>query len=97
MKWMDNLYERSHAKIEPSPGDALLIVDVQNDLLPGGALAARAAWLAGLNGTATVLAGKEYGIPIFGTMAHSFMEAHDDETLAFEHFAVSQPDAAGAF
>ncbi len=57
-----------------------------------GLLAARAGWLAGLSGTATVLAGKEFGIPIFGTMAHAFIEAHDDEALAFEHFAVSQPD-----
>ncbi len=57
-----------------------------------GLLAARAGYLAGLDGTATVLAGREFGIPIFGTMAHSFIEAHDDEAQAFEHFARSQPD-----
>ena len=34
----------------------------------------------------------EFGIPLFGTMAHSFVQAHDDETLAFEHFARAQPD-----
>jgi nicotinate phosphoribosyltransferase len=39
-----------------------------------------------------VLAGMTYGIPLYGTMAHSFVQAHADETLAFEHFAHTQPD-----
>jgi nicotinate phosphoribosyltransferase len=52
-----------------------------------GLLAARAAYLAGFTGTATVLAGKAFGIPIYGTMAHSFIEAFDSETEAFEAFA----------
>jgi nicotinate phosphoribosyltransferase len=56
-----------------------------------GLLAARAAYLAGYSGTATVAAGERMGIPIFGTMAHSFVEAHDDETAAFERFAESAP------
>jgi nicotinate phosphoribosyltransferase len=54
--------------------------------------AARASYLAGFNGTSTVLADPLYGIPIFGTMAHSFIQAHDDEALAFEHFAGSMKD-----
>ncbi|MCC7410089.1 MAG: nicotinate phosphoribosyltransferase [Gammaproteobacteria bacterium] len=54
--------------------------------------AARATYLAGFDGTATVLAGMRYGMPVFGTMAHSFIQAHDDESLAFEHFAGAQPD-----
>ena len=57
-----------------------------------GLLAARASYLAGFAGTATVLAGMEYGIPIYGTMAHSFVQAHKDESAAFEHFAHAQPD-----
>lgn len=57
-------------------------------------LAARASYLAGFSGTATVLAGTLYEIPIFGTMAHSFIQAHEDEALAFEHFARAQPDNA---
>jgi nicotinate phosphoribosyltransferase len=51
-----------------------------------GLLAARAAHLAGFAGTATTLANAAFGIPIFGTMAHSFVQAHDTEVEAFEHF-----------
>jgi nicotinate phosphoribosyltransferase len=54
--------------------------------------AARASYLAGFSGTATVLAHKLYGVPSFGTMAHSFVQAHDSETDAFRNFARSQPD-----
>jgi nicotinate phosphoribosyltransferase len=57
-----------------------------------GLLAARAAYLAGFSGSATVLAGMAYGIPLYGTMAHSFVQAHKDERQAFEHFAQAQPD-----
>lgn len=57
-----------------------------------GLLAARAAYLAGFGGTATVLAGKLYDIPIFGTMAHSFVQAHTSEAAAFESFAHAQPN-----
>jgi nicotinate phosphoribosyltransferase len=56
-----------------------------------GYLAARASYLAGFTGTATVLAEKDFGIPCYGTMAHSFVEAHDDETIAYEHFARARP------
>ena len=59
-----------------------------------GLLAARASYLAGFSGTATVLAGMLYGIPLFGTMAHSYIQAHEDEANAFEHFAWCHPDAA---
>jgi len=54
-------------------------------------LAARAGYLAGLAGTATVAAGLLFDIPLYGTMAHSFVEAHEDELLAFEHFAYANP------
>ena len=57
-----------------------------------GLMAARASYLAGFAGTATVLARKDFGIPIFGTMAHSFIQAHADETAAFSAFARSRPD-----
>lgn len=57
-----------------------------------GLLAARACYLAGFAGTATVQAGREFGIPLFGTMAHSFIQSHLSEEAAFERFAMSQPD-----
>jgi nicotinate phosphoribosyltransferase len=56
-----------------------------------GLLAARASYIAGFAGTATMLAEKLYGIPTFGTMAHSFIQAHDNESQAFEEFAKSRP------
>lgn len=57
-----------------------------------GLMAARASYLAGFAGTSTVLAGQTFNIPIYGTMAHSFVQAHDSEIEAFEHFALAQPD-----
>jgi nicotinate phosphoribosyltransferase len=56
-----------------------------------GLLAARASYLTGFAGTATVQAEKAFGIPAYGTMAHSFVQAHDSESLAFENFARSHP------
>lgn len=56
-----------------------------------GILAARAGYLAGFNGTATVYAGRQFGIPVYGTMAHSFIQAHDDESEAFLRFAEANP------
>ena len=53
-------------------------------------LAARAAYIAGFQGTATLLAGRLFEIPLYGTMAHSFVQAHDSEEAAFEAFARSQ-------
>ncbi len=59
-----------------------------------GLYAARAAYLAGFAATATVAAGIRFGIPVSGTMAHSFIQAHADEETAFEHFARAQPEHA---
>lgn len=59
-----------------------------------GILAARASFLAGFDGTSTVLAAPLFGIPVFGTMAHSFVQAHESESAGFEHFASVFPDNA---
>lgn len=57
-----------------------------------GLMAARASYIAGFAGTATMLAEKLFGIPTFGTMAHSFIQAHANESEAFENFARARPD-----
>ncbi len=54
-------------------------------------VAARASYLAGFNGTASIAAGRRYGIPVYGTMSHSFVMAHDRELKAFEDFAAVFP------
>ena len=59
-----------------------------------GLLAARASYLAGFDGTSTALAGARFGIPVFGTMAHSFVQAHAGEADAFAHFAAAFPEKA---
>ncbi len=54
--------------------------------------AARAAYVAGAVSTSNVLAGRLYGIPIAGTMAHAFVQAFDDEMEAFRAFASVYPE-----
>jgi nicotinate phosphoribosyltransferase len=53
---------------------------------------ARATYLAGGAGTSNVLAGRIYEIPVFGTMAHSYVEAHESETASFEAFVELYPE-----
>lgn len=57
-----------------------------------GLMAARASYVAGFAGTATVLAEQMFGVPTYGTMAHSYVQAHDDELAAFESFARARPN-----
>ncbi len=57
-------------------------------------LAARAAFVGGAAGTATVRAGERWGIPLSGTMAHSYVLAVGDEETAFRRFARLFPGRA---
>ena len=54
--------------------------------------AARSFYIAGVAATSNVLAGQTYGIPVSGTMAHSYIQSHDDETDAFRAFIRQYPD-----
>ena len=55
---------------------------------------ARAAYIGGAIGTATVDAGKQFGIPLSGTMAHSWIMFFEDEYTAFKHYAETYPDSS---
>jgi nicotinate phosphoribosyltransferase len=57
-----------------------------------GLKASRSSYIAGCSGTSNVLAGMHYGIPIFGTMAHSFVMFFDKEIDAFRAFAKTFPE-----
>ncbi|HSD09463.1 MAG TPA: nicotinate phosphoribosyltransferase [Candidatus Binatia bacterium] len=57
-----------------------------------GLKAARSLFIAGVSATSNVLAGALYGIPVAGTMAHSYVQAHDDERSAFRRFIELYPD-----
>jgi nicotinate phosphoribosyltransferase len=59
-----------------------------------GLKVARSAYLAGFGGTATVLAGKRYGIPIVGTMAHSYVMSFKEELDSFLAYAETFPSRA---
>jgi nicotinate phosphoribosyltransferase len=60
--------------------------------IDAGMKAARAFYIAGVRGTSNVAAGQKYGLEVAGTMAHSYVQAHDNEDEAFRAFAKLYPD-----
>jgi nicotinate phosphoribosyltransferase len=60
--------------------------------IDAGVKVARSSYIAGCHGTSNVLAGLVYGIPLFGTMAHSFIMSYEREIDAFRAFAKTFPN-----
>ena len=60
--------------------------------MDAGLMVARSSYIGGFIGTSNVQAGKTYGLPIYGTMAHSYVESFDREIDSFRAFAKSFPD-----
>ncbi|UCG20799.1 MAG: nicotinate phosphoribosyltransferase [Deltaproteobacteria bacterium] len=60
--------------------------------MDAGLMVARSSFIGGFIGTSNVQAGKIYGLPIYGTMAHSYVESFDREIDSFRAFAKSFPD-----
>jgi nicotinate phosphoribosyltransferase len=60
--------------------------------IDAGMKVARASYLAGFGGTSNVRGGRRYGIPVVGTMAHSFVSSHDHEIDAFRSYVKSFPN-----
>lgn len=54
--------------------------------------AVRAAYIAGVSATSNVLAAQQFAVPVTGTMAHSYIQAHQDEASAFRSFTRLYPD-----
>lgn len=82
------------AQVIMAAGDAK-VIEFGLRRAPGdemGTEAGRAAYIAGAAGTSNLEAGKRFGIPVFGTMAHAFVQSFDHEIDAFRAFANTFPD-----
>ncbi len=79
--------------VQAADGKAVIEFGLRRE--PGidaGMKVARSSYIAGCQGTSNVLAGLAYGIPVFGTMAHSFIMSYPKEIDAFRAFAKTFPD-----
>ncbi|MFN2261077.1 MAG: nicotinate phosphoribosyltransferase [Psychroflexus sp.] len=80
-------------RIRKSAEDAKLIdFGMRRAQSTGAYFASRAAFIGGFDATSNVTAGRDFSIPISGTMAHSFVQSYDDELNAFRDFAKSHPE-----
>ena len=80
-------------RIRQVAGDKLLVdFGLRRAQGAGGYYASRAAIIGGFDATSNVRAGRDYHIPISGTMAHSFVQSYDNELSAFRDFATHWPN-----
>jgi nicotinate phosphoribosyltransferase len=95
MTFQTSIASKAARVVEAAKGRDVVEFGTRRAHGPGaGTLAARAAYVGGCVGTSNVEAGREYGIPVFGTLAHSFVMAHDDEEQSFRDFQRLFPDHA---
>lgn len=73
-------------------GKTLIDFGLRRAQATGGYFASRAAVVGGFTATSNTRAGRDFGIPISGTMAHSFIQSYEDELRAFRDFAQAHPD-----
>ena len=87
------LASKAHRVVEAARGRPVIDFGARRMHGTDAALsAARAFWIAGVDATSNVLAGNRFGIPVAGTLAHSYIQAHADESAAFRAFANLYPD-----
>ncbi len=92
MTYQTMIASKASRVVDAADGRAVIDFSPRRDHGPqAGLLAARAAYIGGCIGTSNVLANERFDIPIFGTMAHSFVMFHRDEEAAFRQFARSYP------
>lgn len=83
---------KAHRIHQVAGGRKLMEFGLRRAQGPGGYYASRASIIGGFDSTSNVSAGRDYNIPISGTMAHSFIQSYDSELAAFQDFANSWPD-----
>ncbi len=91
----ETLVATKAARILLAAGSEAVVVDFsprRDHGIEAALHAARASFLAGFHGTSNTLAGKLYGIPVVGTMAHSYIMSFPDELSAFRAFAEDHPN-----
>jgi len=79
--------------VHASKGKAVIEFGLRREQgIDAGMKVARSSYIAGCQGTSNVLAGQNYGIPVFGTMAHSFVMSYPQEIDAFRAFSKTFPN-----
>ncbi|MCA9058267.1 MAG: nicotinate phosphoribosyltransferase, partial [Planctomycetaceae bacterium] len=79
--------------VSAAAGDTVLEFGLRRAQGPDGGLSAsRAAYVGGCTATSNVLAGRQFGIPVKGTHAHSWVMSFDDEQSAFDAYAAAMPN-----